>query len=227
MRLYLIRHSATAGNLKRRYIGRTDEALCEEGIRLLRSGHYPEAEAVFVSPMRRCLQTAELIYPGQSYVAVEELSECDFGRFENRNYKELSGVPEYQAWIDSGGTLPFPGGEGREEFSRRCLRGFQKVVDMCRSMEVGCASLIVHGGTIMSIMERYARPSGEYYDFQVGSGEGYELNLTDDAASGGRVCAGSDAGGSRMALSPGADDRTPDYGIRANYKKMFFKNSGR
>ena len=31
-RLILIRHGATAGNLQRRYIGRTDEPLCEAGI---------------------------------------------------------------------------------------------------------------------------------------------------------------------------------------------------
>ena len=102
MRLYLIRHSLTAGNLERRYIGRTDEGLCKEGMELLRSRTYPEAEAVFVSPMKRCVQTAELIYPEQTYVVVEELAECDFGKFENRNYEELSGMPEYQAWIDSG-----------------------------------------------------------------------------------------------------------------------------
>ena len=35
MRVVLIRHSKTAGNLKGRYIGTTDEPLCEEGIRLL------------------------------------------------------------------------------------------------------------------------------------------------------------------------------------------------
>lgn len=222
MKLYLIRHSVTQGNLKRRYVGRTDEVLCEEGINLLRSRIYPEVDAVFVSPMKRCIQTAGLIYPRQNYVAVDELAECDFGRFENRNYKELTGIPEYQAWVDSGGTLPFPGGEGREEFSLRCLRGFLRVVKQCRSMQVECASLIVHGGTIMSIMERYARPSGGYYDFQVGNGEGYELNLTDDVASCDRVCAGSDAGGSRMALSSGAADGALDYGSATNYKKMLF-----
>lgn len=222
MRLYLIRHSLTAGNLERRYIGRTDEGLCKEGMELLCSRTYPEAEAVFVSPMKRCVQTAELIYPEQTYVVVEELAECDFGKFENRNYEELSGMPEYQAWIDSGGTLPFPGGESREEFSGRCLGGFSRVMEMCRRRKIGCAALIVHGGTIMSIMERYAKPSGGYYDFQVGNGEGYEFNLTNDAASGDWFCAGSDAGGSRMALPSGAADRAPDHRIRANYKKMLF-----
>ena len=32
----------------------------------------------------------------------------------------------------------------------------------------------------MSIMEQYAYPCGDYYDYQVGNGEGYELRVEDD-----------------------------------------------
>ena len=28
------------------------------------AGEYPEADLVFVGPMRRCLETAEVLYPG-------------------------------------------------------------------------------------------------------------------------------------------------------------------
>ena len=45
MRVVLIRHSKTAGNLKGRYIGTTDEPLCEEGREALQAifeaGIYP------------------------------------------------------------------------------------------------------------------------------------------------------------------------------------------
>ena len=62
MKVVLIRHSKTAGNLMGRYIGTTDEPLCEEGIRLLENRSYPAAELVYVSPMKRCRETAALIY---------------------------------------------------------------------------------------------------------------------------------------------------------------------
>lgn len=52
--------------------------------------------------MKRCMETAKLIFK-ENFYEVEELRECDFGIFENKNYKELSDCPEYQAWIDSGG----------------------------------------------------------------------------------------------------------------------------
>ena len=65
MKIYLIRHSMTEGNKEKRYIGTTDESLCPEGIQLLekKKGMYPEVTYVYVSPMKRCMQTAEIIYP--------------------------------------------------------------------------------------------------------------------------------------------------------------------
>ena len=109
MIIYLIRHGKTKGNLEGRYIGRTDESLCEAGRENLKKYQYPQVEMVFTSPMKRCMQTAETIYPGQQYQCIEEFRESDFGAFEGHTYKELSGDVRYQAWIDSGGTLPFPG----------------------------------------------------------------------------------------------------------------------
>ena len=51
--------------------------------------------------MKRCIQTAQIIYPGREAVVVDDLKECDFGRFEGKNYIELSGDAYYQKWIDS------------------------------------------------------------------------------------------------------------------------------
>ena len=39
----------------------------------------------------------------------------NFGSFEGKTYFDLNGNEDYQRWIDSGGTLPFPGGESREQ----------------------------------------------------------------------------------------------------------------
>lgn len=223
MKIYLIRHSMTEGNRLKRYIGTTDEDLCEEGIALLRGRKYPNVQEIYVSPMKRCCQTADMIYPGKAYTVVEELAECDFGLFENKNYQELADCVQYQEWIDSNGTLPFPEGESREAFIERSLRGFEKVVKQCRESGIHTAALVVHGGTIMSIMERYAYPLGDYYDYQVGNGEGYELILEDDNSGVRRIRTGSDLGRSQVDVSSGASDRASDYGVGKNYKRLFLK----
>ena len=176
--IMLLRHSMTRGNLEGRYVGcRTDESLCEEGIRLLQSRSYPAVDRIYASPMKRCGETAQVIWGTDAQMTlVPELRECDFGAFENQNYKELSGNSAYQAWIDSGGTLPFPDGESMDQFKKRCREGFRKLVQVMETSEpLMRAALVVHGGTIMAVLERFGFPKKTYFDYQVKNGCGYML----------------------------------------------------
>ena len=177
MNIVLIRHGATPGNLLGQYIGcRTDEPLCEKGKENLICFSYPPVSQIFTSPMLRCLQTAKLIYPDIIPKIIPDFRECDFGEFEGKNYADLCGDSQYQAWIDSGGTLPFPGGESRVELTARTLAAFHSLLPFILSQP---SAIIAHGGTIMSIMEHYARPSRDYFDYQVRNGRGYNLDLID------------------------------------------------
>ena len=188
MKLLLIRHGATPGNLEKRYVGTTDESLTQESLETLGKEAKKirklagKPAAIITSPMKRCLETAETLFPEHDYpqvprVRVEDLSECDFGEFENKNYKELSGNQDYQRWIDSNGTLPFPGGESREAFKHRSLTGFQKAVTQCIRNNIKTAALVIHGGTIMNIMEEYADRPRAFYEWHVKNGGGYLAEL--------------------------------------------------
>lgn len=131
MILAFIRHGETEANAQRRYLGKTDESLSERGRQLLLSRQkqhvYPQADYLFCSPMKRCLETAQILYPMLPPVVIPEWEEMDFGRFEYKNYEELKDDPAYRRWMDGGGTTAFPGGESREAFVRRCRSGFQKM----------------------------------------------------------------------------------------------------
>ena len=181
MVIYLIRHGMTAGNRKKRYIGRTDEPLCQEGRERLEKirnrALYTEPDLLYVSPMLRCLETAQILFPGMEQSVIADLRECDFGEFENQNYLELAGNDNYQKWIDSNGMLPFPGGESREAFQARSVKAFEELEKFfeLNGYQAQTAALVVHGGTIMSILEKVGIPDGSYYDFQAGNGEGYRL----------------------------------------------------
>ena len=181
IKLVLIRHGTTESNREHRYLGKTDEPLGEEGIRALckarNAGYYPKVRYVFSSPMKRCIQTAGILYPENAPVIIPEWEEMDFGDFEGKNYMELQGDVRYQEWIGSNGTLPFPGGESREAFLRRCDIGFRRMVEwlfgltemeLCGEKTVAA---VVHGGTIMALLSQYS--GGDYFDYQVSNGEGY------------------------------------------------------
>ena len=47
IRMYLIRHGSTPGNREHRYIGRTEEDLCEEGILALKGQEAPEVQRIY------------------------------------------------------------------------------------------------------------------------------------------------------------------------------------
>jgi len=180
-RLVLIRHGKTKGNLEGRYIGlRTDEPLCKEGIEelILMKDKYESLNNIrqlFLSPMKRAVETADIIFKADNVKLMEELKEIDFGIFENKNYKELSSVPEYQAWIDSNGKSDYPGGEGLAHFINRSMTAFNKILSDMNTEAIDEAAVICHGGNIMAIMSTLT--GKEYFDFMTENGSGYILDL--------------------------------------------------
>lgn len=169
--LVFIRHGATKGNLEKRYIGSTDEPLCEMGVNQvikLKEFDFPD-EHIFVSPMKRAIQTAEIIFPDSKYVIEEDFKESDFGIFEGKNASELSESKEYRLWVDSMCKSPIPKGEDIDSFKKRCVNAFIKII---KSLPDGAnVSFVVHGGVIMAIFEVLSEEKGSFYDFHIKNGE--------------------------------------------------------
>ena len=184
MELILIRHLKTPGNEKRQYIGSTDEALSEQEVQNFvqrqKRENYPPVQQVIVSPMKRCIQTAELIYPKNQVTQEELLKECDFGIFEGKTYEELKDKAEYQAWLDSGGTIAFPEGEDQKEFRLRCVKGMLCQVGRLCEENVESAAFVVHGGTIMAVLEQLAEDQKDFYHWQVENGGGYRMLVDEE-----------------------------------------------
>lgn len=169
--ILFIRHGATEGNLHRRYIGRTDEPLCAAGIAQAERlrGQNLFADCLFVSPLLRARQTAEIVFPQMPYALVEGLRETDFGRFEGKNADELSSDSAYQAWVDAMCLTPIPGGEAVADFKKRCCKAFAETI--AAVPDGMCAAFVVHGGVIMAVLEFFAYPKRDFYAYHIGNGE--------------------------------------------------------
>ena len=223
MEVRLIRHFATEGNLEKRYIGVTDEGIKTECIpeydlKKEENGRYGkgngrekwEPELVIVSTLKRCRQTAEILFPGAEQVVCEQMRECDFGLFEGKNYQELTGNPKYQSWIDSGGTKAFPGGEDPMEFRKRCVCGFEEMMEKMIKGKRKKIAFVVHGGTIMSekvFIFKLRKKNGSRERDSLRRLRKYEF--FDGMYS--RNGAGCDFRGSGMALPPGTDHWKLDF----------------
>ena len=179
MEVRLIRHFATAGNLEKRYIGVTDEDVETECIPEYALQKWAP-ELVITSPLKRCRQTAEMLFPGVEQVVCEQMRECNFGLFEGKNYLELTGNPEYQSWIDSGGTKEFPGGEDPMGFRKRCICGFEEMMGKMIKEKRQKIAVVVHGGTIMSVMEAFDPEKKEFYHWQVKNGKGFHFRIMEE-----------------------------------------------
>lgn len=181
MEFFWIRHGMTKGNLEKRYIGgRTDESLCEEGKRKLlakkAAGSYPAVDRVYVSPMKRCMETAAIIYPDIEPIVISGFRECDFGEFENKNAEELSDNPAYQKWISQNGDheAPFPGGETPRQFCKRSVDTLRKLCSQQTFPEK--TAFVVHGGTIMAVFSALDDKQQGFYGYHTDNGCGYRCS---------------------------------------------------
>ena len=176
-KVVLIRHGMTPGNLKKQYIGgRSDQPLSEEGAEALKelaeSGIYPRAGRVYVSPMRRCSETADILFPYALQYVVEGLREMDFGVFEERSAADMENDPVYQAWVETQCEGLIPDGENKADFTDRCCEAFLQTMNG-RPKDAKDAVFVIHGGTIMAILSRFGTPERSYYEWYVKNGHGF------------------------------------------------------
>ena len=172
MRALLIRHGKTPGNEERRYIGSTDERLSAAGKRECEQAETDfSVKTVYVSPLLRARETAAILFPCGEQRVIPDLRETDFGVFEGRNADEMADDAEYRAWVDGMCLGPCPGGESREEVTRRASEAFAGILtahaESAADQEEGPLVFVIHGGVIMSILSALALPKQDYYDYAV------------------------------------------------------------
>ncbi len=155
-KLFLVRHGETVWNSERRYIGRTDLPLSEEGIKQARSlanrFSKEKVEAIFTSPLKRAIQTAEIISKetGLKTVVFPELIEVDFGDWEGLTYEEIKQKfgDLIDNWLFRPSKVEIPSGEKWESVTKRVKSFFDEMSK--RSEET--ALVITHGGVIKTII---------------------------------------------------------------------------
>ena len=178
MLIYLLRHGLTEYNAEKRYQGQRDIPLSAAGRAMLcRADIAPKT--VYITPLCRTRQTAEVLFPGARLVEIDDLKEMCFGSFEGRNFIEMEHDPDYQAWVQANCESSCPDGERKEDFSNRICAAFSKLVDEALAEEKDRLVILAHGGTQMAAMERYGVPHQDYYKWCGPNAGGYVLDAKD------------------------------------------------
>ena len=152
-RFIFVRHAETPGSVERRFTGSTDVLLTDDGREHARSLaqrlRAVRIDALHVSPLTRCLQTAEPIteVTGRKATIVEDLRECHFGILEDVSLDDaLSKYGNDMAdWFGAEDRCP-PEGESWVQVGERLLRWFGEAAERYKDRTV---LAVTHGGPIL------------------------------------------------------------------------------
>lgn len=180
--IHFIRHGEINPTLSGKYIGTTDVPLSEEGKTKLRkldySMKYPYAQAVFSSPLKRCTQTAKILYPEIKPLIIDGLMECNFGEWENMSALELKNDPDFTKWLAGDTSVKPPRGEANSDFVRRICLTFEQIVNGLIKSGVTDSAIIAHGGVMTTLLSVYGLPCAKPFDWSCDNGYGYSLRIT-------------------------------------------------
>ena len=180
-KIHLIRHGITEANERGQYLGTTDLPLSAGGLADLlnkkNEAIYPPAKYFYTSPLTRCKQTLEVLYPQNNAEAVAQLAECDFGRFEGKSAAELQYDEDFQKWV-TGASSVIPDGEDPAAFQARVMAAFESIVEDVMKKGDGDAVVCTHGGVIMLIMAAYAVPQADLSAWGAEPGCGFTLRVS-------------------------------------------------
>ena len=176
-----IRHGAIDETLKGKYIGSTDVNLSKKGreglVTIRETVGYPDPGKLYSSPLLRCTETCGILFPGQPIQTVGAFAECDFGKWEGKSAAELSNDPDFAKWLQNSDTTPPPGGESGKAFAGRICKGFERLIENMSAEGTNEATVVTHGGVIMTLLAVYGLPQAPSYQWRMDNGYGFSVRV--------------------------------------------------
>ena len=139
---------------------------------------YPYPDVVFTSGLKRCKQTAAILYPDKTPIEMRGFEECDFGEFEGHTAEELEPYEEFSQWLSGGEDARPLNGESNKEFAERVCDCFNKTVEGLIKTGTQKAAIITHGGVIMTILSAFGLPELPMTEWLCPSACGYTIRIT-------------------------------------------------
>ena len=180
--IHFIRHGSIDDTLAGKYIGTPDAPLSDRGRMDLRKldyeYKYPGTQVVFTSPLKRCTETAKILYPEQNPLVIDNLSECNFGEWEGKTADELKNDPDFKKWLAGDSSVKPPRGESNADFTRRVCKMFESIVEGLMKTGTTESVIVTHGGVIMTLLAVYGLPQAKPFEWTMDNGFGYSLRVT-------------------------------------------------
>jgi broad specificity phosphatase PhoE len=158
-RVTLVRHGETEGESSVRYHGVNDVALSQVGREQMeRVGRALAGEvfdAVYVSRLRRTLESARVIAPAHAPRCLAGFDEVNFGRWEGLTREEIEALDPhlFRRWRESLGDFTYPDGDRVSDFRARVAATWREL----ESTAPPRVLVVAHRGVISIIVAEALR----------------------------------------------------------------------
>ena len=150
IKLNFIRHFKTNLN-DGSYLGQgRDPSLDEEKVLKIQT---QSSEIIYSSPLKRCLQTANLFYRDNCIIKDDRLLEFNYGDAEGLTYDDLSSkYPRVISDWNNGKDPHFPNGENTGDVLNRLLFFMDDLSKKCHDEKEGPISIFTHNGILRCLI---------------------------------------------------------------------------
>lgn len=138
--LLLIRHAEP--EVRGVFLGRTDPPLSARGREEAAGLEVPPRFAIYCSPLRRALETAEFL--GRPFTVLPGLAEIDYGPWEGLSWAQIETLYPEEAGLKMSDWLGYvvPGAEAWGDFQTRVLAALPRGEDCAVIAHLGVNSVI-------------------------------------------------------------------------------------
>lgn len=177
--MQLIRAGITQGNINGILIGTKDEPLAQTAQKNIKKNveqmYYDAVERVYSSPLIRCMQSAQIIYPDISCIVNDDLRPLDIGELTNMPIYKAKYSKLFDDWADSDTIQPLGGGENPNLFEIRCTKCIREILNTCAEEGVSSIAVFSHRLYINTLLKHFIVPKNVYYNWRIPHGKSYKL----------------------------------------------------
>lgn len=189
----MVRHGITDHNAGLRLTGWGDPDLNEAGLQQAEEAaerlvSQYQFEGLYVSPLRRAVQTAQPFsrLSGLEPVYIADLKELNFGEAEGRSIAEMKDLyPEmFAAWREHGNPdFSWPGGEKRSVFHGRVDRAIWEIIRAEVEKKHQTTAIVGHGAALAGfVTEILTGNAFGWREFLLDNCQHYHVRVTYDPA---------------------------------------------
>lgn len=170
--IFLIRHGQTDANISGFIMGQGEYPINNYGrsqaVKISKFLKDVEFKALYVSPSKRAMQTAQILMKGRDslpFVEDPNLDEIAFGDWIGKMMDDIRGSDDYNNYMWKPSTYTVPQGEHIPDVQARAVAVVEKIQ---RKYNVGKVVIVSHADVIKAILNYYLKmPLDRWQTFRI------------------------------------------------------------